>query len=140
MSDDDEPTWGDSVPSQISPAPKPVPNQRSMPVVGSPAPPAQPHSPYQRPAAQHHPSPPPAANPASYPVIPPSTNYPFVNPVAYPLGPQPTFPGTQPPATYPAAPYRDSFVSRLMQRSVRGELLRQPWFQDVRLRNAALRI
>lgn len=139
MSDDSEPTWGDSVPGPTSPHPaaKPVPSQRSMPVVGRSAPPAapKPHADYQRQAAQHFGTPTPSAAPPhrlSYPAVPQTTP---VAPVGYPMAPAPV-PGAQPPTAYPPGPVRDSFIVRLMQRGVRGELLRQAWFHDLRHRNA----
>lgn len=140
MSDDSEPTWGDSVPGPTSPGPRvnPLPNQRSMPVVGRRVPPAappQPHADYRSQAAQHfgYPAPPaPPPYPMSYPVVPPA---PAVPSTSYPIVPTPA-PGGLPPARYQPGPVRDSFVYRLMQRGVRGELIRQPWFQDLRQRNA----
>ena len=147
MSDDNEPTWGDSVPGPTSPHPpaRPVPNQRSMPVVGRRIPPVPPqsHADYQRQTAQHFGSPvPPAAPsyPMSYPAIPPT---PAVPPLGYPVVPAVNYTPTPPPAAgglsptvYPPGPVRDSFIQRLMQRGVRGELIRQPWFHDLRQRNA----
>ncbi|MBN3458860.1 hypothetical protein JNN96_33015 [Mycobacterium sp. DSM 3803] len=139
MSDDNEPTWGNSVPGPNSSgsAAKPVPNQRSMPVVGRRVPPAapQPHADYERQAAQHFGTPAPRAaqpNPMSYPVV---GRTPAMPPVSYPVVPARPASGP-PPTAYPPGRVRDSFIQRLMQRGVRGELIRQPWFHDLRQRNA----
>lgn len=165
MADDDsEPTWGDSVAGQPPPSPaaKPVPNQRSMPVVGRSAPStptvppvpsappttSQPHADYQRQAAQHFGTPAPPFTtpyPASYPAVPgmpqvpPPVSYPVVPPTTIPAVPQaapyPPLTGSQPYPSYSQAPPRDSFITRLMERGVQGLLIRQPWFQDQRQRN-----
>jgi hypothetical protein len=159
MNDDDsEPTWGDSVAdagsTPIGPAANPIPNQRSMPVVGRSTPPvapSNPHAEYQRQAAQRFgtsmppASPPPVVSypvvppPPTHPVVPPPPTYPAVPVVGYPGAP-PTIPpppvgAAQERYSYPPAPARDSFIQRLMQRGVRGELFRQSWFHDFRQRN-----
>lgn len=154
MADDDsEQAWGNSVPTPTpsdQPAAKPIPNQRSMPVVGRKAPsaPSQPHTDYRQQAAQHFghiPATPPHSAvpyPASYPVIPqtngpstPPVGYPVVPPVGYPSVPQAVPNNAYPQSAYPPAPPRGSFVTRLMDRGVQGGLVRQPWFQEQRQRN-----
>lgn len=147
MDDDSEPTWGDSVAGATPPTPDvpPVPNQRSMPVVGRSVPPpvaSNPHAEYQRQTEQHFGASTPLTGTPSltpHPVVPPPplgppAGYASPNPVSY----QPIPRGTsgQTPPTYPVNPARESFVLRLMQRGARGELLRQPWFHDMRQRNA----
>lgn len=154
--DDSEQAWGNSVPTpapSVPPAAKPIPNQRSMPVVGRSTPPAQsqPHVDYQQQAAQHFGhapvTPPPAAlpYPVSYPVIPqtaspsaPPVGYPVHPPAGYPPMAQPTPNPSQLHSSYPPAIARDSFVTRLMDRGVKGALITQPWFLAQRQRNADL--
>lgn len=48
-------------------------------------------------------------------------------------------PSRQVPVSYGALPSltRESFVQRLMERGVRGELIRQPWFQNLRNHSAS---
>ncbi|MCV7044741.1 hypothetical protein H7J08_08635 [Mycobacterium frederiksbergense] len=103
-----------------------------MPVVGRP--PSPPPAGHQQQPAQHSGPPPTPYSPA--PAAPPQS-YPVVNPTPHPLvSPQPPAgSASQQPLVYPPRPVRDSFVVRLMQRGVRGELLRQPWFHDLRHRN-----
>ena len=144
MANDSEPTWGDSV---AGPPPGTIPNQRSMPVTGGGASPhaRQPYGEYQRPTAQPYSVPvPPAAAvpyPESYPVIS-SSNAPAAQPYTYPQVPpvghpvSPAAGGQQQHPPHPPVPVRDSFVTRLMTRGVQGSLLAQPWFQDLRQRNA----
>ncbi|MGV0715513.1 hypothetical protein ABQE93_08920 [Mycolicibacterium sp. XJ662] len=135
MADDNEPTWGNDLvpPTRPDPAATPLPNQRSMPVVGPRVPPPapQPHADYQRQAKQHfgaQATPAATPQPMSYPAVP-----------SMPQAPPPQVPTPRhpvvPPVAYPAAPVRDSFIQRLMQRGVRGELIRHPRFQDMRQRN-----
>jgi hypothetical protein len=130
---DSEPTWGDSYVnphSAPSPNPKPpdaagysIPNQQSMPVVGSghstPRATGNPHADYYTQSAQHfgasQPNPMRPQPPMHYPAIPPTT------------------PPARPSYAYNSASTgQASFVTRLMERGVRGELFRQPWFQRIR--------
>ncbi|UXA19082.1 hypothetical protein [Mycobacterium sp. SMC-4] len=142
--DDSEQTWGQDFgpPSSSPPGAAPLPNQRSMPVVGPRVPPAanQPHADYRRQAAQHFGTAPASQPvPRTYPAIPrnalPPTSNPVIPSVTYPAAASSTPVGGPTIPSYPAAPARDSFVQRLMQRGVRGELIRQPWFQDLRQKN-----
>lgn len=129
MSDDDnEPAWGDNLPgsSPSGSAPRPMPNQRSMPVVRGFGAPPRPRTP--------------APGPKAFPTVPPTptpppVSPPAVPPVTYPMVPTPRVPGVPPATGYPPPAPRESFVHQLMQRGVRGELLRQPWFHDMRQRN-----
>ncbi|WP_328354325.1 hypothetical protein OG976_23365 [Mycobacterium sp. NBC_00419] len=147
MADGDEPTWGDSY---AKPRPNPatniggpagpaLPNQQSMPVTGwgqsTPGVPGgQPHADYQRQAQQHfgqsqpNPAPPSAV---SYPgAIPPIVNYPSAT--SYPIAKPPASTGLPSYSSYSLPTKGDSFVIRLMERGVRGELFRQPWFHNLR--------
>lgn len=136
MSDHDEPTWGDKVPGPTRkntpfPPPRVLPNQQSMPVVGRPPAPPPAGRPPQ--AAPHFG---PQPQPTPYPPVPPTPGFPVANPVPYPpVVPPPVGPAAQQPIGYPPGTAGDSFVVRLMQRGVRGELLRQAWFHDLRHRN-----
>jgi hypothetical protein len=144
MANDDEPTWGDSYPnpgaaaspSNTGPAPgHTIPNQQSMPVIGSGhSTPriGQPHADYHRQAQQHFGAGQPPATP-----YPPASPYPAVTPPA--AGYPPAYPPPQAPrpsyGSHAPGPARDSFMIRLMERGVRGELFRQPWFHNLRGRS-----
>lgn len=141
MTNDNEPTWGAGLPG-ASPSEPTIPNQRSMPVTGSGSSrPTTPHSDYHQQAAQRYGSqsvpqqPPVMPYPAAYPVVSP-TGYPVVPPMALPAVPTaPLVGGGQPHPVYPPVA-RDSFIIRLMEKGVQGGLFRQPWFHDMRQRNA----
>ena len=145
---DNEPTWGADSFSTPSPAPhSDYHRQAAQHFEENPSP-----GPYQVPAAT------PTAQ-SSFPVITPQTSLPVqpaVPTVAVPpriVPPTYTPPTYTPPvaapqahtgATYQSQPLNyqlggypprvpaDTFVTRLVERGVRGELLRQPWFQQWR--------
>lgn len=121
------------------------------------APPAQPSPPPQQaPRPQYGPpaSPPPHAGPGPFPGSPPPPHFGPggpANPGTWPGPQQPYGPGTPtPPPGYqpppPGAPPTTadvgallakggSFIANLMQRGIRGELIRQPAFQNMRRQN-----
>lgn len=147
--DDNEPTWGADSFTTPSPAPhSDYHRQAAQHFEGNPA-----SGPYQVPAAS-------PTIQSSFPVITPQTSLPVQPPVApvavsRPVTPttytSPTYtpppmvpPSPAPGATYPQAPLsyqaagypqaplKDTFVTRLVEKGVRGELLRQPWFFQLR--------
>jgi hypothetical protein len=140
MSDGDEPTWGGSIANPSGDTGGVGLNgvggpSAPFPQGGAPSP--GPHSEYHRQAAQHFQNGPVAPPPGqvSYPVVPPvvtpSVGVPPVT--ATPVGPQ--VPGA--PLSYAVhapiqGPANDTFVTRLVERGIRGELFRQPWFHQLR--------
>lgn len=144
MANDDEPTWGDNF-ANPAPSPSPggttpaaghtIPNQQSMPVISSGHSTPRgghPHADYQRQASQHFGAnrppqiPPPPVMPYP-PLTPPVVDYPAT--YVPPQAPRPSY------ASYTPGAVNDSFVIRLMERGVRGELFRQPWFHNIRGRS-----
>ena len=123
-----EPTRGDRYTSQRpipqgSPPSNSGPNQRSMPMPGSRYSASniggKPHTDYHRQATQHF-------GPGFHPMAP-------QQPLSYPAVTAPTSPGVPPGYTsYSPPTAKDSFIIRLMERGVRGELFQQPWFHNFR--------
>ena len=140
------PQWQPPQPGYQPPAPQPQFGQPGMPVppqpeqpwnpVGAPVPPPPPGfgaPPYGAPGFGA-PVPPPGFGGAQLP--PPGFGAP--QPGGYPGPGAPQFPGQIGPQQTPVDMAKslltkgDSFIFRLMTRGVRGELIQQPWFQNMR--------
>ncbi len=112
---DDEPTWGAAY--------EPGPPQQSLPVVGPATGPSRttPHAEYHRQAADYFET---AAGAAAG------------GPVWYPNAQTPVADGTGVlSGRYLPGSARESPVIRLMERGLRGDLIRQPWFENFRRRS-----
>ncbi|WP_163742300.1 hypothetical protein [Mycolicibacterium fallax] len=135
------------VPAAPTPPPMPprIQKQSSPPSISEPEPIRQPPAVQQpmaipQPAARAFPSRPQPTGP-QYPVAPQPTG------PQYPVAPQPTGPQYPVGSPHPTAPQQpaaarpnDTIVTRLVESGVRGQLIRQPWFQNLRASNADLAV